>query len=240
MIKAELFKLKKDIMFFIGTIIVVAIPILILVKDVYFTTPPKELLNWIMSCCLIDFLILSVISGFIITNLIQREYQAGTLINILTSSVSRAAFVISKLIIWFLWYSTMLAIIIAITVFGSKIIYPTQLNQQYLKIIIELFSKFGILSFFSFIPLLWVSFMQKKLFYPSILTAMGFTAIWVGGMNTSLEMILPACIVPWSAVSIIAMNQIGSPYVQIGLTSIILVGLIGLFLSYLSFNKQDQ
>lgn len=240
MIKAELFKLKKDIMFFIGTIIVVAIPILILVKDVYFTTPPKELLNWIMSCCLIDFLILSVISGFIITNLIQREYQAGTLINILTSSVSRAAFVISKLIIWFLWYSTMLAIIIAITVFGSKIIYPTQLNQQYLKITIELFSKFGILSFFSFIPLLWVSFMQKKLFYPSILTAMGFTAIWVGGMNTSLEMILPACIVPWSAVSIIAMNQIGSPYVQIGLTSIILVGLIGLFLSYLSFNKQDQ
>lgn len=240
MIKAELFKLKKDIMFFIGTIIVVAIPILILVKDVYFTTPPKELLNWIMSCCLIDFLILSVISGFIITNLIQREYQAGTLINILTSSVSRAAFVISKLIIWFLWYSTMLAIIIAITVFGSKIIYPTQLNQQYLKIIIELFSKFGILSFFSFIPLLWVSFMQKKLFYPSILTAMGFTAIWVGGMNTSLEMILPACIVPWSAVSIIAMNQIGSPYVQIGLTSIILVGLIGLFLSCLSFNKQDQ
>lgn len=240
MIKAELFKLKKDIMFFIGTIIVVAIPILILVKDVYFTTPPKELLNWIMSCCLIDFLILSVISGFIITNLIQREYQAGTLINILTSSVSRAAFVISKLIIWFLWYSTMLAIIIAITVFGSKIIYPTQLNQQYLKITIELFSKFGILSFFSFIPLLWVSFMQKKLFYPSILTTMGFTAIWVGGMNTSLEMILPACIVPWSAVSIIAMNQIGSPYVQIGLTSIILVGLIGLFLSCLSFNKQDQ
>lgn len=240
MIKAELFKLKKDIMFFIGTSIVVAIPILILVKDVYFTTPPKELLNWIMSCCLIDFLILSVISGFIITNLIQREYQAGTLINILTSSVSRAAFVISKLIIWFLWYSTMLAIIIAITVFGSKIIYPTQLNQQYLKITIELFSKFGILSFFSFIPLLWVSFMQKKLFYPSILTAMGFTAIWVGGMNTSLEMILPACIVPWSAVSIIAMNQIGSPYVQIGLTSIILVGLIGLFLSCLSFNKQDQ
>lgn len=240
MMKAEIFKLKKDFMFFIGTIIVVAIPIFILVKDTYFSTSPKELLNWIMSCCLIDFLILSVISGFIITNLIQREYQAGTLINILTSSVSRTAFVISKLIIWFLWYSIMLIIIIAITIFGSKIIYPTQFNPQYIKLIIELFSKFGVLIFFSFIPLLWVSFMQKKLFYPSILTAMGFTAIWVGGMNTSLEMILPACLVPWSAVSIIAMNQIGSPYIQIGLTSVILVGLIGLFLSCFSFNKQDQ
>lgn len=240
MIKSEVIKLKKEAMFFVGSLITVCTPIFIVLKDFYLSTSPHEILEWIMSCCLINFMVLSVLSGFIITNLIHKEYQSGTIINILTSLASRLTFILSKLMIWGLWYFIMLFMIILITIFGSKIIYPMQFDIYYVKMTVSIFVKFGLLSFISSIPLLWVTIMQKKLFYPSILTAIGFTIILAGGMNISLQMILPACIVPWSAVPIISIYQVSSPYMEIGLTSIILSGLISFFMACLSFNRQDQ
>lgn len=240
MIQSEILKLKKDAMFFVGTMLAIITPVLLIIKDSKLATPPNEILPWVMSCCLVNFTVLSILSGLIITNLVQKEYQSCTLTNILISSTSRLAFIFSKLIVWFLWYFIMLIFIGAITVLGGKLIYPAQFNLSFVKSTIELFVRFGLLNFISSIPLLWITILQKKLFYPSILTAIGFTAILVGGISISLEMLLPASFIPWTAVSIIAIYHNGSPCMEIGMVSIILTGLIGLFLSYCSFIRQDQ
>lgn len=239
-LKAELLKLKKDTMFFTGTIISMVIPVFIVIKDKYLASPPAAIMDWIMTCGLISFLILSALSGFIITNLVHKEYQAGTMANILSSSVSRAAFIFAKLAVWFLWYAIMLAYIEMITILGSSLLYPSQFNGGCVKMIIVMFTKLGLLSFLSLLPLLWVTILQRKLFYPCVLAAIGFTGIFIGGFNISMDMVLPASIVPWTAVPLAAVYQVKSPYIEIGMISIIVTGIAGLLLALRSFYRQDQ
>ena len=75
-LKSEFLKLKKDTMFYTGTIISVFVPILIIIKDKFLSMPPDEITAWISNCCLIDFLILSALSGFIIN--VNNLTQATT------------------------------------------------------------------------------------------------------------------------------------------------------------------
>lgn len=226
-------------MFLTGTIISILVPVFIIIKDKFMSTPPDEMMDWVMTCCLLDFLILSALSGFIITNLVQKEYQAGTLTNILSTAVSRAFFIFAKLAVWFLWYVILLAYTEIVTVIGSRLIYPSQFNVQFAKIVFVMFTKFGLLTFITLIPLLWITILQKKLFYPAVLAGIGFTGILLGGFTISMDMILPASIVPWTAVSLVAVYQVESPYLVIGLISIALTGIVGLFLALQSIYKQD-
>lgn len=227
-------------MFFTGTSICVLVPVFVIIKDKFLSTPPTEIMDWVMTCHLIDFLFLSALSSFIVTNLIQKEYQSGTLTNILSSAVSRAAFIFSKLAVWFLWYILLLIYMEAITVIGGNLIYPSQFNSEFTKTIIIMFTKFGLLAFITLVPLLWVTIRQRKLFYPAILVGIGLTGILLGGTSISMEMILPASIVPWTAVSLVAIYQVENPYIIISTISIILVGIIGLFLALRELYKQDQ
>ena len=240
MLKLELLKLKKDTMFFVGTIISIMVPVFLVIKDKFLSVPPNEIMEWTMSCFAAILLILSVFSGFIITNLVQKEYQSGTIKNILSSAVSRVAFICSKLLVWFLWFAITLIFIVIITILGAKLIYPHQFNLNYIKLIIAIFSKLGLLSFVSFIPLLWITILQRKLFYPSILLAIGLTGILLGGINISSDFLLPASFVPWTAVPLVAVHQLKSPYFGIGLASILITGTLGLILSCYSFYIQDQ
>lgn len=78
-LKSEFLKLKKDTMFYIGTIITMLVPVLVILKDKVISASPKSAMDWVMTCCLVDFLILSILSGLVITNLVQKEYQSGRL-----------------------------------------------------------------------------------------------------------------------------------------------------------------
>ena len=147
---------------------------------------------------------------------------------------------LAKLAIWFSWYIVLLIYIEIVTVLGSRFLYPAQFDIDFAKMVIVMFTKFGLSSFITFIPLLWVTILQKKLFYPAILVAIGFTGILFGGFNISMEMILPASIVPWTAVSLVTIYQIESPYLIIGIISIAVTGIIGLLLALRSIYKQDQ
>lgn len=239
-LKSEFLKLKKDAMFFTGTIICMAVPVLLIIKDKFLSAAPSEIMDWVMTCCLIDFLILSALSGFIITNLVQKEYQSGTLTNIFSAAVPRASFVFAKLIVWFLWYALLLIYIEIITVLGSNLLYPAQFNSGAAKLILIMFTKFGLLTFITLLPLLWVTILQKKLFYPAILVTIGFTGILTGGFNISAQMLLPASIIPWTAVSLAAVYNVEGVYSIIGMISIVITGIIGLFLAIRAIYKQDQ
>lgn len=227
-------------MFYSGTLITMLVPVLVIIKDKVLSTPPKAALDWVMICCLVDFLVLSILSGLVITNLVQKEYQSGTLRNVLTSAVSRISFLLSKLAIWFFWYFILLIYIEAVTLSGSKFIYPDEFSIDFAKTLITMFTKFGLLSFITFVPLLWVTILQKKLFYPSVLAAIAFTGILIGGFNISQDMLFTASLFPWTAVSLIAVYQAETPYLIIGWISIALTGMLGLYLSIRAIYKQEQ
>ena len=78
------------------------------------------------------------------------------------------------------------------------------------------------------------------MFYPAIVVAIGFTGVLFGGFNISMEMILPASIVPWTAVSLVTIYQVENPYFIIGIISIAITGIFGLFLALWSIYKKDQ
>lgn len=200
-LKSEILKLKKDAMFYTGTIISILMPILVILKDEFLSSPPDNLMDWVMTCCLVDFMVLSILSGFIITNSVQKEYQSGALTNILAAAVSRASFLFAKLAVWFVWYVLLLIYMEFVTVIGSSLLYPS---------------------------------------YPAILVTIGFTGILLGGASISMEIILPASMIPWTAVSLVALYQVQSPYCVIGIFSISLTGVIGLLLALREIYQQDQ
>ena len=145
-----------------------------------------------------------------------------------------------KLAAWFLWYVAILIYIEIVTILGSNILYPTQFNVEFAKLIVAMFTKFGLLTFVTLTPLLWITLLQRKLFYPSILVTLGFTGILLGGFNISMEMMIPASIIPWTAVSLVSVYQVENPYFIIGIISIILTGIFGVFLALRAIHEQDQ
>ncbi|WP_300819129.1 hypothetical protein [uncultured Oscillibacter sp.] len=102
-----------------------------------------------------------------------------------------------------------------------------------------MFTKFGTLSFVSFLPLLWVTVLQRKLFYPSALAALGFSAILLGRFNISTEMLPLASLMPWTAVSLVSVYQVEGPYTAIGMVSIALTGIFGVQSALRAIDKQD-
>lgn len=53
-------------------------------------------------------------------------------------------------------------------------------------------------------------------------------------------MLFPAGLFPWTAVSLIAVYQVETPYLIIGWISIALTGMLGLYLSIRAIYKQEQ
>ena len=124
-----------------------------------------------------------------------------------------------------------------VTILGSRFLYPAQFSTGVIKLVIAMFTKFG--TFVSFLPLLWVTVLQRKLFYPSALAALGFSAILLGRFNISTEMLPLASLMPWTAVSLVSVYQVEGPYTAIGMVSIALTGIFGVQSALRAIDKQD-
>jgi len=181
-----------------------------------------------------------VMSVFVLTTLIQREYQDHTMINVLTAPVSRTRFIISKLFAWLIWHLVTLVIGILLIVAGYIIFSESFFTNEIVNFVRN-FTIIGLLSFVSMIPLIWVAILQRKTFSPTIILGIGMAIMY---MSVADNMILNY--IPWSAVSIIgigfseSISTIGMERLIIGLTSIFATGILGLVLACLSFAKQDQ
>lgn len=237
---AELMKAKKNKIFVVGTMTVVLVPILIILKDLFLVPPPREYTDWMISGCMLNGAILPLMSGFIITFLIQREYQEQTIINVLTAPVPRKNFILSKLLVWFLWYVIILFAVVAIYVAGYYVIYPDVFHGDGIQLFIKYFAKNGLFSFIASFPLLWVAIKQKKMFYPAILATIGFDVIQLAGINISIGTLPFASAIPWSAVSIVSMFEVQAQYKVVCMVSILMSGILGLLCSIVAFKKQDQ
>lgn len=223
-----------------GGILVIALPILLILKSLFLDRQRGQYLDWFQIVLLVHSLVLPITSGFVITSMVQKEYQDKTLRNILTAPTSRTHFVTAKLLVWLLWYLVTAFVAEAVVFFGFSILFPAEFTQENIQITFVLFTQVSLFSFAAMTPVLWMTFKQKALFYPSILAALGLTVLELAGRQISEELLLPASICPWTAVSLAGMVPADSVYFAICIVSVFLCCGIGIWAALHEFQGQDQ
>ncbi|MHC5218614.1 ABC transporter permease [Enterococcus sp. LJL128] len=236
---AELRKVKKNRMIGIGFLIVCAVPVLFILKSLLIDETLFSYQEWMQGISMFLYMIFPVISGLVITQLIQKEYEEKTVINNLTAPVKRSYFIAAKLIVWAIWYLLTLASTVLITIIGSFLFYDSSIVSQGISLVWTGLVKTGAFSFAAFMPVLWIAVKQRTLFYPAILFTLLFTGLQVAGSQISLEMLPLGSVVPWSAVSILQLIDDGSIYWYVCLASIVISGLLGCLLAIWTFKRQD-
>lgn len=235
-VKSELYKVKKNRIFYVCSIMVILAIIWLVFKEFISSTQTHEFDKWIKSLNIFSSLFLSISSGLILTFLIQHEYEHKTIINVLAAPTSRVTFVMSKLVIWFLWYIVILGISIIILLIGGSILFSGDFGISKIQLIFSTVAKTRVLSFVATTPLLLVAILQRHSFYPTIMCAIGFA-----GMEL-FALILPikfSSIIPWSAVMLVG-SEIPSVYMVRALVVIFLTGILGVLGACFAFKKQNQ
>ncbi|MBD3108421.1 ABC transporter permease [Bacillus sp. AGMB 02131] len=238
-LQAEFLKQKKSTFALLCTIMVLSVQIVLIAKDMMIGSVPDDT-EWIYTLILMNSLILSIMSGFFITFLMQREYQDRTLINILNAPVSRVSFIVAKLLVWAMWYIITACLVAVVIVIGYRLVYPASFGWSGVQLIFLLVAKNSGFLFVASLPVLWITVLQRTLFYPSLLVTFIFTVIAIAGTQTSMGMLKLAIAVPWSAASIASLMSASSIYFWIAVLSVFLSGIIGTVLTIYSFVRQDQ
>lgn len=236
-ISAEWMKLRRNRIFTVCSLLTLFSSGFMVFKDlVIVERPPETYQMWLMGIYMVVGMMLSIMSGFIITFLMQREYEDRTINNILTAPTSRGRFLLGKVSIWFIWYILTLVGVVIIYTIGGWLIYPETFGFTGAKTLVLTLLKYCLLSFVATLPLLTVSVVQRKLFYPTIMVALAFTGIEMFAMNMPFKI---ARIIPWSAVVVQSLVELPLKDDLVTLGSIFLTGIIGLFAAYWLFKKQD-
>lgn len=237
---SEIMKMRKNRMAWIGSLIVILIPILLILKRIFLDSPEDTGVGWLMTVLMIHALVLPIASGFVITVTVQKEYQEKTIRNILTAPASRNNFVIAKLVVWFLWHLVTFCLAGIVTAAGYYFLFPNEINIVNIQYILYLFTQNSIFSFVSLLPVLWIAVKQQSLFYPAMLVTLGITALQMAGRQVSKDMLLFASICPWTAVAVSGMVDFGTRYFWICSVSTLLCGVVGILGAFVSFRGQDQ
>lgn len=236
MLKSELYKMRKSHIFYVCSLMVILPAVWLIYKDTILTTPPDQINNWIQSVNVITSLFLSIASGFVITFLMQREYEDKTIINVLSAPTSRSVFLFSKFLVWLFWYLLLLGICMLIYIIGGKLVYSGRFEIVEISILLNVVVKTRVLSFIASAPLLLVAVIQRRTFYPTIMLSLVFTGIEL------FALILPvkfASMIPWSAAMLFGYGMTGE-YTTNAIVVIICSGIIGILGGCNVFLRQNQ
>lgn len=236
MIRSELYKIRKNRIFYVCLVLVILPAIWIIYKDTILTTPPQQISNWIQSVNVITSLFLSIASGFVITFLMQREYEDKTIINVLAAPTSRIVFILSKFIIWVLWYLLVLGISMVIYIIGGKLVYPGNFGTYEIMLLFDRVAKARVLSFVASTPLLLVAVMQRRTFYPTIMCSLAVTGVELFTLMLPVKF---ACMIPWSAAMLLGYGITGDYTLQ-AIVAVFVSGVIGISSACFVFQRQNQ
>lgn len=237
--QTEILKLKKNRMALIGFIVTILIPVLLVLKSVLIDKIKIDYREWVQTVYMLVNLAFPIMSGFFITQSVQKEYGEKTIINIITAPVNRKAFVFSKIAVWFCWYLAVMIATECLTILGSLILFHSQVTFSTICFTIQLFTKIGLLSFIAFLPIIWIAIRQRTLFYPTMLCTLFFVLLQSAGSQVSEELLPVASFVPWLAIQISIMLPTDSQYLYICIASILCSGLLGIVLAVREFKRQD-
>lgn len=236
---SEIRKFRRNKMAWLGTLIIITIP-LFMIWNRLVIDQQRKYMEWLMSVLMLNTLVLPIVNGFVITSNMQREYQDRAIRNILTAPVSREKFMEAKLVVWFLWYLISICLSEMIVTAGCYTLFPVEFTTGNMRYALFLLIQNNFFSFIVGIPILWICVKQQALFYPSMLATLGSAVLQAAGLQVSEELILPACVCPWTAVSISGLVEVDTFYYWICLVSIFLCGLVGFMGTIISFGNQDQ
>ena len=137
-ISAEWMKLRSNRIFTVCSMLTLLTSAFMVFRDlVIVDNPPESYQMWLPSIYIVVGMVLSIMSGFIITFLMQREYEDRTINNVLTAPTSRWRFLFGKLVIWFIWYLGTLIGVVAIYTIGGWLIYPDTFGLTGTKILVS-------------------------------------------------------------------------------------------------------
>ncbi|VYU68264.1 ABC-2 family transporter protein [Clostridium tertium] len=233
----ERLKLKRNKLLLVCTLIALIIPtlmILVDIKDKNSITAVMSGIEWLQRLVLpIQVIVYPVLSGFIITFLIQKEYTERTIINTLTAPTNRIKFLLCKYIIWTLWFLVITSGFLLITYAGYISLFGLKEFQSSINVITELCLKTGLLNLLSMSPLLIVCILQRNIFYPSLLFSCFVSGIGFAGLYWPENI---RNLIPWSAVTSISLldTQKLLPYI-----SILICYFLGIIISSIYFKKQN-
>lgn len=111
-VKTEWLKLKSYKIGLICSLISLSVPLLLLLKELVISPAITDFNSWLMISYSMVAIVFPIMSSFMITFLVQQEYESKTIINILTSSITRSTFILAKLLIWFLWFACISVLLI--------------------------------------------------------------------------------------------------------------------------------
>ncbi len=234
----ERLKLRRNKLLPVCTLIAIAIPVFMVVVDLmekHSIVTTMTGIEWLRRLIIpIQIIVYPVLSGFVITFLIQKEYVERTMINTLTAPTNRAKFLLGKYIIWTLWYVIVTFAFLLIAYMGYFTIFGFEEFQSAINEITNVCLKTGVLNLLSMSPLLVVCVLQRNIFYPSLLFSCLVSGVGFVGLYWSENI---RNIIPWSAVTSIGLldTQEIVPY-----CSIVLCYVVGIFISIYCFKNQNQ
>ena len=230
---AERVKLKRNKLLLLCSITAILLPLIVFPPDEY---DNLNVINWVFRLQMaFQLVVYPVLSGFIITFLIQKEYGDQTIINTLTAPVGRVTYLLGKLIVWFIWHIAITLCFGVIMCFRVYIHFGESVLIENLAEISITIPRTGILSLMTLVPIAWITVLQRKAFYPSLLITVGITVIGLAGLLTHG---MTGSIIPWCAVTLICMPN-GDVINIVAYSSIILCSAIGFGLAIYSFKKQQ-
>ncbi len=234
----ERMKLRRNRLILVCTILATFLPIFMIWYSGYVTggaMPDNDLISWVAGYSrMYQLIVYPVLSGLILTFLLQREYGDQTLINSLTAPVSRTKLLLGKIIVWAAWHTAITAIFLVIMCAAAGIFYGSTYLFDNLIEIVKLVIKLGLLNLGTLTPVIWVAVLQRKTFYPSLVCTMVF--IGIGFMGLYGPKILGS-ILPWVAVMFMSVGMEIIP--GLAYTCIALCFVFGIFMSIYSFRRQD-
>lgn len=235
---AERMKLRHNKLILTCSLLSIILPVAVIAVDIFQGIAPKyTIMGWVFRLAsLCQYFAYPVLSGFVLTFLVQEEYTDQTIKSILTAPVSRAKFLSGKIIVWAAWHITMTLCYLAIVSIGTGILYGSESLFRFFPEIAGFIIKFGILYLLTLTPIVWVAVLQRKNFYPSLLCIIIFTGIGFAGLYFPKVL---GSLIPWSSVPLITVP--GMQVVPVLATaSILICALLGLFMAMASFYHQDQ
>ena len=173
------------------------------------------------------------------TYIFNREYTEHTLKTVITTPLSRTKFIISKLVVIFIWMSILTLIFYLSTIFVGYIGGATQLTTQSLMIFLKELYIADVLLFLLITPFIFITMLLKNII-PSIICGVAMVLANVMSIGDKISVYNPG-----TAVYLLSTYQ---PYINsliynqsplIPFTVIILISIIGFILSWLYFTKTD-
>ena len=82
----------------------------------------------------------------------KRQYQDCTLRNTLCAPVSRSAFLLSKTVIWFLWFFLSASAAMLLTLSGARLLFPSGFGTDELLLIAGQLTQQALLVFLTSLP----------------------------------------------------------------------------------------